>query len=87
VVEGRISFMNDFLDIEKIKNCATRDPRTDPQDGDVIYAQSMKIHIDGVNNGMVLYRVTDRDGGLIRSRRVLLECWRNLAMEQARLKP
>ncbi len=62
----------------------SRDPRTDPHEGDELRERggvlhSRRILVDGVDCGEVFYRVVDADGGLLDARRVTLAAWRELA--------
>jgi hypothetical protein len=58
-----------------------RDPRTDPQEGDVLYQASgtRQLLIDKVDSEEVAYRVTDGHGGLLGAYRTPLLNWRESA--------
>ena len=58
-----------------------RDPRIDPQEGDVLYQANgtRELHVEKVDAEEVCYRVTDGDGGLLASYRTPLANWRESA--------
>lgn len=58
-----------------------RDPRTNPQEGDVLWQANgaREIHIDRVDAEEVAYRVTDGRGGLLGAYRTPLHNWRESA--------
>lgn len=58
-----------------------RDPRTAPQEGDVLYQANgtRELHVDKVDAEEVGYRVTDGNGGLLGAYRLPLINWRKSA--------
>ena len=58
-----------------------RDPRTDPQEGDVLYQANgtRELHVEKVDGEEVAYRVTDGHGGLLGAYRLPLCNWRESA--------
>ena len=58
-----------------------RDPRTDPQEGDVLYRAdgTRELHVEKVDREEVVYRVTDGNGGLRAAYRTPLINWRDSA--------
>ena len=58
-----------------------RDPRTDPQEGDVLHQANgtRQLLIDKVDGEEVAYRVTDGHGGLLGAYRTSLLNWRKPA--------
>ena len=59
----------------------TRDPRTDPQEGDVLYQAggTRELHVEKVDAEEVAYRVTDGKRGLLGAYRTPLFNWRESA--------
>ena len=58
-----------------------RDPRTDPQEGDVLYQANgtRELHVEKVDADEVGYRVTGGNGGLLAAYRIPLSNWRETA--------
>ena len=58
-----------------------RDPRTEPQEGDVLYQAGgrRELHVDKVDVEEVAYRVTDGAGGLLGAYITPLSNWRESA--------
>ena len=58
-----------------------RDPRTDPQEGDVLYQANgtRELHVEKVDGEEVAYRVTDGKGGLLAAYRTPIINWRESA--------
>jgi hypothetical protein len=54
-----------------------RDPRTDPQEGDVLHQANgtRELHVERVDANEVAYRVTDGNGGLLAAYRTPLVNW------------
>lgn len=62
----------------------TRDPRIDPHEGDELTQRdgALRLLVDGVLDGVVLYRVVDSQDGLLGASRIPLSEWREIAAEQ-----
>jgi hypothetical protein len=58
----------------------SRNPRTDPKEGDVLYRAegAHEILVDNVDADYIYYRVTDGHGGLCGAYKVLLSTWKEI---------